>query len=331
MSCHIRRNIVIAAGALVTTPNMAFAQAATKRPRIGYLSLYPISGVPSRERQAFLDGLRELGYVPDSTITIIYASAEGEADFLESVCADLVKQGLDLIVTSGTQAAMAARNSTSSVPIVTLAAGDPIGIGLVKSLSRPGGNVTGVAFLLSELAGKRMQLLKELAPAVARVAVLWNSANPNSRSESRAAIAGARALKMEAQELPVASAAELVAALKSMEARRQSALYVTFESGLIVSHRTEIAELGLRLRAPIVSGWHFLTEAGGLLSYAPDHAAIYHRAAYYVQRILNGTKPGELPVEQARSVELVLNLTTAKVLGLNIPASFLIRANRVID
>jgi putative tryptophan/tyrosine transport system substrate-binding protein len=322
---------LVATAALLATPARALAQSSARLPRIGYLSLQTITELPSRERQAFLDGLRELGYVPGRTIEIVYASAEGEAEFLEATCAELIKKRVDLIVTSGTQAAIAAQAATRTVPIVTLALGDPVGIGLVKSLSRPGGNLTGVSFLLGELAAKRMQLLRELVPAVGHVGVLWNPANPNSKNESDAALTGAQALNVAAQGLPISSRQEMIAALKSLETRKNGALYVTFDSGVMVHHRSEIAAFGLRHRVPIVSGWNFLTEAGGLLSYAPDHAAVYHRAAYYVERILKGANPGDLPVEQSRSVEFVLNMKTAKLLGLSVSRSTRLRATHVIE
>jgi putative tryptophan/tyrosine transport system substrate-binding protein len=326
-----RRQMLMFAPALWAAPAAALAQTGAKLPRIGYLSLQSITEVMSRERQAFLNGLRDLGYVPGQTIEIVYASAEGEAEFLEATCADLIKKKVELIVTSGTQAALAAQKTTRSVPIVTLALGDPLGIGLVKSLARPGGNVTGVSFLLSELAAKRMQLLREMVPTVAHVGVLWNAANPNSINESRAALAGAKALKLTALDMPINAGQGVSAALKSIEGRKNGALYVTFDSGVMVSHRSEIAEFGLRHRVPIVSGWNFLTEAGGLLSYAPDHPATYYRAAYYVHRILRGANPGDLPVEQVRTVDFVINLKTAKLLGLNVPNSIRVRANQVIE
>jgi putative ABC transport system substrate-binding protein len=300
-------------------------------PRIGYLVLPSLSDVPSRERQAFLDGLRELGYLPGKTIEIIYASAESEIEFLEAACADLLKQKVELIVTSGAQASIAAQKVTRSVPIVFTALGDPVGIGAVHSLARPGGNVTGVSFISSELAGKRMQLLKDLLPAAKRIAVLWNPDNPNSLNEMRAAVAGASTLKLAIQDLPVTSHRELAAALKSLEGRKPDALYVSFEGGLIAAHRGEIAEFGVRARVPVVSGWTFLTEAGGLFSYAPDIPVIYRRAAHYVQRILKGAKPGDLPIELPTTIELVLNAKTARALGVKFPQELLLRADRVIE
>lgn len=212
-----------------------------------------------------------------------------------------------------------------------LALGDAIGIGLVKSLARPGGNLTGVSFLSTELAGKRMQLLKDLLPGAKRIAVMWNPENPNSLNEKRAAIAGARTLKLATQDLPVASDRALAAAMKSLESHRPDALYVTFEGGLIAEHRSEIAEFGMRHRVPIVSGWTSLTEAGALFSYAPDIPVIFHRAAHYVQRILQGAKAGDLPIELPTKVELVLNAKTARALGVKFPQELLLLADRVIE
>jgi putative ABC transport system substrate-binding protein len=326
-----RRRFLAASAAMpLASAWPAFAQQA-RIPRIGYLVLPSLTELPSRERQAFLDGLRELGYVPGSTIEIVYASAENEAEFLEAACADLVRLKVDLIVTAGALASIAAQKVTRSVPIVMLALGDAIGIGLVKSLARPGGNLTGVSFLSTELAGKRMQLLKDLLPGAKRIAVMWNPENPNSLNEKRAAIAGARTLKLATQDLPVASDRALAAAMKSLESHRPDALYVTFEGGLIAEHRSEIAEFGMRHRVPIVSGWTSLTEAGALFSYAPDIPVIFHRAAHYVQRILQGAKAGDLPIELPTKVELVLNAKTARALGVKFPQELLLLADRVIE
>lgn len=299
-------------------------------PKIGYLLLPSLSDVPSPERQAFLDGLREFGYVPGTTVEIIYGSAENEIDFLQEVCKDLVAKQVDVIVTSGADAVAAAYRTTRAVPIVMLAVGDPVAMGVVESLSRPGGNVTGISFLSSELAGKRIQLALEIIPTAKRIAVLWNNQNPGARLEARVAVDIAKRLRLDADELPADSASALTARLKSLEAHRPNILYVIFEGALVVAHRSVIAEFGLRQRIPVISGWSAITEAGGLVSYAPDLPGIYHRAAHYVNRILKGTKPGELPIELQTKFQLVLNLKTAKTLGIAIPQSILIQADRLI-
>jgi len=322
-----RRGLLLTALGLAATG----VRAQPRLPRIGYLLLPSLSDVPSRERQAFLDGLRASGYVPGKTVEIIYGSAENEIDFLQAVCLDLVGKQVDVIVTSGADAIAAAYRTTRVVPIVMLAVGDPVAMGVVRSLSRPGGNVTGISFLSSDLAGKRIQFARDLIPTAKRIAVLWNSQNPSARLEAGVAIDVARRLGFAVEDLPADSASALTARLKSIEAHRPDILYVIFEGALLVAHRSVIAEFGLRQRIPVISGWSAITEAGGLFSYAPDLPGIYHRAAYYVDRILKGMKPGELPVELPTKIELVLNLKTAKALGVRVPGVLLLRADRVIE
>jgi ABC-type uncharacterized transport system substrate-binding protein len=322
-----RRGLLLAALGFAATG----VPAQRRLPRIGYLLLPSLSDAPSPERQAFLRGLREFGYVPGTTVEIIYGSAENEIDFLQEVCKDLVKEQVDVIVTSGADAVAAAYRTTRAVPIVMLAVGDPVAMGVVDSLSRPGGNITGVSFLSRELVGKRIQLALQLIPTAKRIAVLWNSQNPSARDEARVAVDVARRLKLDADELPADTGRALTARLKSLETHRPNILYVIFEGALLVAHRSVIAEFGLRQRIPVISGWSAITEAGGLLSYAPDLLGIYHRAAYYVNRILKGTKPGELPIEQPTKVELVLNLRTARALGITIPQSMLAQADKLIQ
>ena len=272
-----------------------------------------------------------MGYVAGKTIEIVYASAQNEQDFIDDVCRDLLGRKPDLIVVSGAIATLAAKKATASVPIVFMALGDPVGIGAVRSLARPGGNVTGVSFISSELAGKRVQLVKEMVPAAKRVAVLWDSRNANARAESDAALAAAASLQLKAEPIVLASDADLPRALNRLQANKPDLLYVAFEGGIVASNRTLIAEFGVRHRVPVVSGWSNLTEAGGLISYAPDIPAMFRRSASYVDRILRGAKPAALPVEQATTVELVVNARTAKALGIAIPREILLRTDRVIQ
>ena len=300
-------------------------------PRIGYLLLTPFSETPTRERQAFLEGLREHGYVPGRNIEIVYRSAEGQAEFIDDICQDLVAQKIDLIVVSGAIAVMAAKKCTSTVPIVILGLGDPIGIGAVRSLARPEANLTGVTFLSSELAGKRVQLLRDLVPAAKRVAVLWDGRNPNARVESAVTLETIKRIGMKPESVEVQSDADLRRWLGLLKANRPDALYVAFEGVLVAGNRTYLAEFALQERIPLISGWSFLTEAGGLVSYAPDIPSMFRRSASYVDRILKGAKPGDLPIEQADRVELVLNIKTAKSLGITVPQSVLVRADRVIQ
>lgn len=323
-----RRRFLIGSIVLATSPRL-LAQG-MRVTRIGYLVFVPLVDPPSRERQAFLDGLRDLGHVPGKTVEIVYGSAEGEPDFIGNACQDLLRKKVDLIVASGPIATIAAKKATRTVPIVMQAVGDPIGIGVVRFLGRPEANVTGVSFISSELAGKRVQLIRDLVPAARRIAVLWDSNSANARAEAHVAHEAAARLGLKAEKVALLSDGDLPRALGRLQANKPDALYVTFEEGIVVNYRSVIAEFGVRHRVPMISGWSSLTEAGGLISYAPDLAAIFRRSAYYVDRILKGAKPAELPVELARSVELVINLKTAAALGLEIPQTVLLVADRVI-
>lgn len=323
------RRRFLAAACAIAAASGAGAQA--RMPRIGYLMVVSLSEPPSRERQAFLDGLRERGYVPGKNVEVIYRSAQGAEDFIDDVCQDLVAQKVDLIVTSGAIGVMAAKKCTRTLPVVMQALGDPIGIGAVRSLSRPEANLTGVSFLSSELAGKRVQLIRDLVPGAKHVAVLWDVRNSNARAEAVVTIEAIKRLGIRAEPFGLASDVELRGALEKLKAARPDALYVAFESGLVATNRTYIAEFGLQQRIPVISGWSFLTEAGGLVSYAPDIPLMFRRSASYVDRILKGAKPAELPIELATTVELVLNLRTANALGITVPQSVLVRADRVIQ
>jgi len=325
----VKRRAFLGLGAMALAPR-ALAQAG-RVPRIGYLLATSLVEPPSPERRAFLEGLRELGYVPGKNIEIVYQSAQNAIEFVEDLCRDLVGQKVDVIAVSGAIAVLAAKKCTATVPIVFMAVGDPVGIGAVASLSRPEGNITGVSFLSSELAAKRVQLIHDLVPAARRIAVIWDSRKANARAESAATIAAVARIGAKAEPHEVGSDAELRAGLERIKASRPDALYVTFEGGIVASNRTLIAEFGRRQRLPIVSGWSFLTEAGGLASYAPDLPTMFRRSASYVDRILKGARPADLPIEQASTVELVINLKTARELSIAIPQAMLIRADRVIQ
>lgn len=300
-------------------------------PRIGYLSLGSITETPSRERQAFLDGLRDFGLVPGKSVEMVYRSAEGEPTFLHAMCQELLRENVDILATPGGPAALAALGLTSTVPIVFLALGDPVGIGATDSLARPSRNATGTTFLSSELAAKRIEMLKLAAPAARRLAFVWDLQNPNAQAETDSARAAAQRLGFSVEAVPVKTQAGLNAAMARLAARPPDALYAAFSAGLIAGNRTAIAEFGLRHGVPVISGWGFMTDAGGLLSYAPDVPAMFRRSAYYVARILQGASPAELPIEQAAKIELVVNLGTARKLGLTLPPDLLLRADRVIE
>lgn len=310
-------------------PVRALAQG--RRPRIGYLLLSPRNDRPSEERQAFLDGLRSYGHVPGKNVDLVYASAEGRLEFLDEVARELLVQKVDLVVTAGAEATMALRKTTQKVPVVFLALGDPIGVGAVRSLSRPERNVTGVSFISADLAAKRMEMLREVAPAARRISILWDKDNRNAEIEANAATVAAKLLSMTTDPVPLQSDPGIDGAFHLLAAHRPDALYVAFGQGVVAQSRTAIAEFGLRQRIPIVSGWRFMTEGGGLLSYAPDIPAMFLRGAYYVDRILRGAKPADLPVEQAKVIELVVNARTARAIGINFPRSILLRADRIIE
>jgi putative tryptophan/tyrosine transport system substrate-binding protein len=324
-----RESIVLLA--LAVTGATALGAQQARKPRIGYLMMQSISEPPSRDRQAFLDGLREQGYVPGQTVEMVYHSAEDEPEFMDATAQDLVAKNVDVIVVAGAVAALSAKRATEKIPIVMLAVGDPVGAGMVTSLSRPGGNVTGVSFISSELAPKRLQLIRDLVPSAKRIAVLWDARNANARAESKAVLATAPKLGMAAEPYALSTSTELSRALDALHARRPDVLYVVFDAGLVAGSRTTLAEFALRQRVPLVSGWSFITEAGGLISYAPDIPAIFRRGAYFVHRVLQGAKPADLPIEMPTRIELVVNLKTARALGIAVPSELLLLADRVIQ
>ena len=323
-----RRAALLALLALASASAPLHAQ---RVPRIGYLLQSPLTEPPSRERQAFLDGLRELGYVPGKTVEIVYRSAEDQPEFMDDMARELLSRKVDLVVVSGVMGTLAAKKATRTIPIVMLALGDPVGVGAVRSLGRPEANVTGVSFISSDLAAKRAQLVKEIVPKSKNIAILWDPGNANARNEALATIAAARTLGMAPRSLALSSDAALRDALHALTTRKPDVLYVAFEGGLVARNRTLIAEFGVNNRVPVISGWSFMTEAGGLISYAPDIPAMFRRGAYYVHRVLQGAKPGQLPVEQPTKIELVLNQKTARAIGVSFPRSILLRADRVIE
>jgi len=325
-----RRESVAALLALVATPRWLRA-AEGKRPRIGYLVLEPIRELPSRERQAFLDGLRDFGLREGQSLDIVYRSAENEPEFLGPMCEELVRDGVDVLATVGALPTLACLRTTRTTPIVFLAAGDPIGIGAAETLARPGRNATGVSYILSDLAGKRVEFLRRVVPKARRVAFLWDPTNRESQLEIETARASAATLGIRTDSIPVNSQATLSGAFERIVQDRPDALYVSFVAGVIARNRTAIAEFGIQHRLPLISGWSYITEAGGLLSYSPDIEAMFRRSAYYVDRILKGAQPGALPIEQATKIELVVNLGTARKLGITLPPEVLLHADRVIE
>ena len=301
-----------------------------KTPRIGYLVLSPLIDPPSAERRAFLDGLRELGYVDGRNIVIEYRSAEGDAGVLPFLATELIEAKVDLVVTVGTQTALVMKNATRTIPIVMLFATDPVGTGLVKSLAHPSGNVTGTSRLADELGAKRLQLLKETLPGLSRVAVLWDSGNPVIASEWQATQAAAHALEITLQPMDIKGAHDLSTVFAAMRKNPPDAL-ITLLDPRTVSYREIIPEFANRQRLPTMFGLRDFTVSGGLMSYAPSFPDLSRRAAVYVDKILKGAKPADLPVQQPTKFEFVINLRTAKALGIKIPPALLLRADEIIQ
>jgi putative ABC transport system substrate-binding protein len=318
-------------GGLLAAPLAAEAQQAAKVARIGYLS--PNLAASPHLHEAFRQRLRDLGYVEGRNVVIEYRDAEGKPERVAALAAELVALKVDVIVAPSTLAALAAKQATRTLPIVFPVAADPVGSGLVTSLARPGGNVTGLSLLGPELVGKRLELLTRAAPGVSRVAVLWQPGGQGERTDKdmlKQEKAAARALGVQLQFLESRGPADFDRAFSEMIRARADALTV-LPSGMFTRERRRLVDLAAKNRLPAVYTSREFADAGGPMAYGPDLADLYRRAATYVDRILKGAKPGDLPVEQPTKFELVINLKTAKALGLNIPPSVLGRADEVIQ
>jgi putative ABC transport system substrate-binding protein len=314
---------------IFSTPLVADAQQPGKVPRIGYLG----PGSPSTVGhlvEAFRRGLRVLGYVEGQNIAIEYRWAEGRFERLPDLAAELVRLNVDVIVTATTPAIQAAKQATKTIPIVMAVSADPVETGLVASLARPGGNITGLSLLAPEIVGKQLQLLKEAVPKVSRVAVLCNPANLSSAPQLREAEVAARPLGVRLQILEARSPDEFESAFAAMTRERVGSLLVLGDP-LFFQQRTRLADLAAKSRVPAMYGVSEHAEAGGLIAYSANVSDVYRRAATYVDKILKGAKPADLPVEQPTTFELVINLKTARALGLTIPQTVLIRADQVIQ
>ena len=307
-----------------------YAQPPKTIPRIGYLLAVPLVEKPSPERIAFIDGLRQLGYRDRQTMIIEYRSAAGNFDLLSDLVAELVELKVNVIAATGFQATLAAKNTTKTVPIVMIAVGDPVGTGLVSSLARPGGNVTGLTLSFPELGGKRVELLKEVVPRLGQVAVVWNPQNAATTAEWKEMHVAARTLGVSLKSFEVRQAQDLLNAFSAIAKHRPSGL-ITILDTLVGPYRQLIATFALENRLPSILSLRDYAESGGLMSYGPSLPEIYRRAASYVDKILQGAKPADLPIEQPTKFELVINLKTAKVLGLTIPPSILVRADEIIQ
>ena len=316
---------------VVLAPLTAEAQQAAKIARIGYLSLN--GGAAPHLREAFLHGLRDLGYVEGRNVVIEYRDAEGKSERLPALAAELVALKVDVIVAPGTLAALAAKQATRTLPIVFASAGDPVTDGLVASLARPGGNVTGTSNLILELVGKCLEQLKQAVPGVSRVAALWQPGAMGARAEKdmlKGAEAAARALGARLQFVEARGPADIDRAFSETTTAHADALTV-LPSAMFVNERRRLVALAAKNRLPAVYSARDFVDAGGLMSYGSNLADVFRRAATYVDKILKGAKPADLPVEQPTKFELVINLKTAKTLGLTIPPSLLLRADEVIQ
>ena len=299
--------------------------------RIGILGNFPLSDPEgTRLWGAFIEGLRELGYVEGRNITIEQRSSEGKFERLPDLAADLVRLQVDVIVTGGPPAPLAAKQATSTIPIVFTVSGDPVAEGLVASLARPGGNITGLASISGDVVGKQLALLKEAAPKVSRVAVLQNPSNETHALILREAEGAARALGVQLRIAQARTPPEIDAAFTAMRGQRVGGVLV-LRDAFFLAQRIQIATLAAKSRLPIMYGFRDQAEAGGLMAYGASVPHMYRHAATYVDKILKGAKPADLPVEQPTKFELVINLKTAKALGLTIPQSLLLRADEVIQ
>jgi len=327
-----RRTFLAGTGAvLLAAPLAAEAQQADKVPRIGYLS--PNLAAAPHLREAFLQGLRDLGYVEGRNIVIEYRDAEGKFERLPALAAELVALKVDVIVAPNTVAALPAKQATKIIPIVFAVSDDPVTSGLVTSLARPGGNVTGGSLLAPELVGKCLELLTQAVPGVTRVAVLWQPGSLGERTEKdilKAAEIAARALGVRPQFVEARGPADFDRAFPDMTKARAGALTI-LPYAMFIIERRRLVDLAAKNRLPAVYPWREFADAGGLMAYGPNVVDLYRRAATYVDKILKGGKPADLPVEQPTKFELVINLKTAKALGLTIPPLLLGRADEVIQ
>ncbi len=319
--------MLLGGGTAIAAPLATLAQPA-RLPTIGFFSAGSAAAL-SNWVAALVRRLRELGWIEGRTVVIEYRWAEGRNERLAEIAAELIRLKVDVIVTHSAGPVIAAKRATSVIPIVFAAAADPVGSGLVTGLARPGGNATGLSDQETEFAGKRLELLREVVPGVRRLAILANIGNPSSVGELSEAKVAAGTLGLEAVTMEIRRAEDIASAFEGLRGR-VDALYVCAEP-LVLTNRIRINILAAAARLPTMYGLREYVEAGGLISYGANMPDLFRRAGDYVDKILRGTKPGDIPVEQPTKFDLVINLTTAKALGLTIPEPFLLRANEVIE
>ena len=324
-----RREFITLLGGTAAWPLAARAQQAGKVHRIGVLETISTT-LNVANFYALREGLRQLGYAEGQNLVIEYRSADGRDDRFPGLARELLALKVDVIVTRGTPAAKAVKNATSTVPVVMMASGDPVGVGLVTSLARPGGNITGLSAIVGELSPKRLELIKEIVPGLARIAVLANTSNDAVRRDWARIETAARSLGVQSQLLDLRESDALGPTFDDASARRADALVVVIDA-ITQANQQRIVDLAMKHRLPAIYSSREFVNAGGLISYGVSYPDLYRRAATYVDKILKGTKPADLPVVQPTKFELVINLKTAKALGIEVPPSLLALADGVIE
>ncbi len=317
-------------GGVLAAPLAAEGQQVGKVFQIGYLG----NSTPSLESalvEGFREGLRESGYIEGQNIVLHYQLAEGRIDLLPALAAELVRLKVDVILTSGTPAGLAAKRATTTIPIVLAVVGDAIGAGLVPSLARPGGNITGLSALYPELEGKRLELLKEIVPRLRHVAVLMNPASPFTQVAFKETRTAAEALRITLHPAEVRAVDDFERVFAAITNVKPDAMVVIGDRSLLIPHRARIVAFAAQHRLPAVYPLREFVDEGGLMTVGSNNVELFRRVATYVDKILKGAKPGDLPIEQPTKFELVINLKTAKALGLTIPQSLLLRADQVIE
>jgi len=324
-----RREFISLLGGAAAWPLRAGAQQAGKVYRIGVLEMTSAT-LNVANVYALRAGLRQLGYFEGQNLVIEYRSADGRDDRFPGLARELLALKVDVIVTRGTPAAKAVKNATSTVPVVMTASGDPVGVGLVTSLARPGGNITGLSAIVGELSPKRLELIREIVPGLARIAVLANTSNDAVRRDWARIETAARSLGVQSQLLDLRESDALGPTFDDASARRADALVVVIDA-ITQANQQRIVDLAMKHRLPAIYSSREFVDAGGLISYGVSYPDLYRRAATYVDKILKGTKPADLPVVQPTKFELVINLKTAKALGIEVPPTLLARADEVIE
>ena len=323
-----RRAFITLLGGAAAWPLAARAQQSAKVPRIGFLGLGTASAWAPR-LEPLRAGLRDLGYVEGKNILIEYRWAEGKYERFPALINELVAQKVEIIVTAGTPASLAVKKAAPSIPLVMIAVGDPIGTRLIDSLANPGGNATGLTSMAVDLEGKRLELLREVIPKLSHVAVFWNPASPFQVNSEKELQAAARGFKIKVLSLGVQSPEQFDNAFATIRKERPRALLVLADR-LFLHHRTRIMEFATKNRLPGIYAYLELVEAGGLMSYGPSYADMHRRAAMFLDKIIKGRKPSDLPVEQPMKFDFVINLKAAKRIGVTVPPNVLVRASRVI-